>query len=541
MPAEALPLTDDELAAGLVLIDPLWFRLYFFADDLPLGLSLEQKFMMGDEAERVLLCTGRKIAKTIHIEATVIQHGVIRAGDGIEECLCITPSDVHMTPILDRVFGRIERVPLFALLVTDMRRGDNTIIDFRSGVRWYFRIEGLSGTDRNVVGLRARRVLEDEAAFANPRVFNSMLQTALPDATWLVAGVPNGVRQSTLWELDQTNRGNRWSRHNYPTFINPIYAAPEHREKLLDDYGGETTQGYITQVLGLWGEEMVSSFPPGSYTKHPEPYFIKALSAPSRESMANLPALVAIPRTHCDQFAIGLDYGFSPDPTECFFAIRRSELDYWQLYCRLQLRRVSLDDQAAMVLFLARHFFDGQFIGFSTDKLELVHRLAATDPENAPRYLWASPGGSTPVVVRQMQDQAYSVYQSLDEQEKNQEVANVPNKVFYTNLLKAWLLNRAIPLPGRQLALGVDDEVESQLVATIERKTATGHTQYFGMNDPNIRGGQLDHTREALAYLCDAIQRGLTLELADQRESDLLAVMGWVKKPNAQWKSPYGN
>ena len=545
MPAENLPLSDDELAAGLVLVDPLYFRLYFFSDDLGMPPSLEQKFMWLDESDRVLFCTGRKIAKTIHLEATVIQHGIIRSGEGIEECLCITPSDVHMTPILDRVFSRIERVGLFSLLVSDKRRGDNTIIDFRSGVRWYFRIEGLSGTDRNVVGLRAKKVVEDEAAFANPRVFNSMLQTALPDATWLVAGVPNGVRQSTLYELDQTGRGARWSKHKYPTFINPLYADPRKRQQLIDDYGGETTQGYVTQVLGEWGEEMVSSFPPGSFGFHDNERekrsFFKTLSAPSREDMLNMPVMLAIPRARCAQFAVGVDFGYSPDPTEAFFAIREGEADLWKVYYRLQLKRVTLDDQAEMLRFIIANFFTGQFVALSTDRLDLVHKLQAMDGDNAQRYLWSSPGGATPVLVKQVQTEAFSVYHSLDEREKEKDVANVPNKVYYTNLLKTWLQNFAVPLPGRALALATDDEVEGQLVATVERKTVTGHTQYMGLPDPNIRGGQLDHTREALSYLCDAIQRGVTLDVESQSESDLLAVMGWVPGVGNAWKPPYGD
>lgn len=539
MPTETLPLTDDELAAGLVLLDPLFFRLYFFADDLGLDPSPEQKFMWVDESPRVLFCTGRKIAKTIHIEATVIQHGIIRDGDGIEECLCITPSDVHMTPILDRVFGRIERVPLFTLLVSDMRRGDNTIIDFRSGVRWYFRIEGLSGTDRNVVGLRAKKVVEDEAAFANPRVFNSMLQTALPDATWLVAGVPNGVRQSTLYELDQTGRGSRWSKHNYPTFINPLYAGDDKRQQLIDDYGGEATQGYVTQVLGQWGEEMISSFPPGSFTWHKEPAFYKTISAPTRTDMDNLPALLAVPHVNCHQFAVGLDHGFSPDPTEAFFAIRPTSDDVWKVYYRLQLKRVSVEDQAEMIGFVLAHFFSGQFVGLSTDKIDLVHALQKRDSQRSQRYMWSSPGSATAVIVKQAQAENYSVYHALDDAERDKEIANVPNKIFYTNLLKGWLLNAAIPLPGRKLYLMEDGEVEGQLVATIEKKTATGHIQYFGPPDPNIRGGQLDHTRESLAYLCDAINRGLALDEEGASEEELIAAMGWIGPADNSWQAPW--
>lgn len=546
MPREKPNLSWGDVCAGLILTDRVLFRRYFFADNLSLPASLEQKLMWCDVSDRVLFCTGRKIAKTIHIEAFIIQHGMIRDGEGIEECLCFTPSDVHMVPILDRVWDRIERVGLFRLLVADQRRGENTILEWLSGVKWYFRIEGLSGTDRNVVGLRATKVLGDEMAFGQMPVYNSLLQTALPGAQFLLAGVPNGVRLSTLYQLDQTELGKRYSRHKYSTFINPLYNDPAKQAQLTEDYGGTATQGYVTQVLGEWGEEMVSSFPPGSFAMDAPVYFVKKLSALKPHELDQLPVKLAVPSLRCHRYAIGLDYGFSPDPTEIHVAVDREGKDVWELYLRVQLRRVDIDTQCDVVRYIMSHLIKGEFIGFSSDKLDLVHKLQNKDTDRSARYLWSSPSGSTEVDVEQIQNVVISVYHSLSEQEKKRKIAKVPNKIYYHGLLKQYLLAYAIPLEGRKLRLGRDSETETELVATVERKTALGHVQYFGPPDPNVKHGILDHIRESLIYLADAINRGSAFSSESQDERKLIEAMGWAGEAVREdetlpelWKAPW--
>src|SRR3990172_1844762 len=145
-------LSEEELAAGLVLIDPILFRTYFFADDLTEPLSLEQRLMMCDESQRVVLCTGRKLGKTIHVEAQVLQDILLNENaHGMDEALFVTPGDVHMQQFVDRLFSRIQRSAILRGLIK-IRRGDNMMLESEN-LRYYFRVEGLSGTDRNMTGL----------------------------------------------------------------------------------------------------------------------------------------------------------------------------------------------------------------------------------------------------------------------------------------------------------------------------------------------------------------------------------------------------
>ena len=532
---ESRPITEDESLAGLVLLDPLLFRLYFFSDEFTLEPSKEQKLFLTDQSDRVLLCTGRKLGKSLHLEALILQDGITHYGDGVEEALFFTPSDVHMTPFIDRVFGRINRTPLFKALVREMRRGDSTMLEFRGGLRWYGRLEGLSGTDRNVVGLRASRIIGDEQAFGTWAVYNSLLQTALPGARWVLAGVPHGVRNTPFYNIDQSTEGKSWSKWKFPTFINPIYEDQKYRDQLETDYGGKDTQGYITQVLGLWGEELISSFPPGSIATKAGPYFIRDVKPMTEAELAQIAIRVGIPSVRCDSFAIGWDYGFSPDPSVVIGAFTRGE-DVWSCYFRLNMRRVALPHQAAVVMHVVRQVFNGQFVGLSCDNHGAIQTLQSLDPERSHLYLWANPGGSTPTQIS-AETREFDEISRMVRITPAQKDVNVPNKELYTTFLKNWMVNAVVDIEGRKLWLGDDKDLVDELVATTERKSS-GRTMYYGPTDPNNRTATLDHNRDAATYLCHAINYGVGLEGQLYSETELISAMGW-SGGETTWKAPW--
>lgn len=535
-------LTEDELAAGLVLLDALLFRLYFFSDDLSEELSLEQKLMMCDESERVLLCTARKIAKTVHIEATICQVGMTYFSRGVTEALCFTPSDVHLKPILTRLWDRLERMPILNLCVTGRQRGsDDTTLSWYGGIKWYFRIEGLSGRDTNMVGLRARFIVGDELAFGNQICHNSRLTTALPHARWLYAGVPNGVRSTPFYALDTALKLPGWSRHKYPVWINPIYQTPEAREQLLIDYKGENTQGWKNNVEGLWGEETVSSFPPGSIAVREMPYHARTLERfrSDYDLEMRLPILLSIPAASCTNFALGWDYGHSPDPSVIVGAYTRGD-DTWNTYFRINLISVPLPHQIHIVRYLIANLFVGAFAGISSDHLGAIQDLQALDRERELLYYWANPGGTFKTTIAQSPAPAEDeIGQAvIAEDAKATTTGSVGNKEHYNSFLREWMLAAVVGLAGRKLWLAAaDTEVTEELAATTEQKTPHGHTIFYAPPDPNNNNRMTDHRVETLRYLCDAIERGSRTESSDESYADMIAAMGWVGKPPARgWK-----
>lgn len=529
--------------AGVVLKSKLLFRLHFFKDQLGQAPSKEQKLMFCDNSRRVLFCTGRKIAKTVDLEAEVLQDGLLHRNDsaGVDEALFFTPNDVHMVPFIDRIFSRLERNAILKGSVREKRRGDNTIVEFAGGLRWYFRIEGTTGTDKNVVGLRAIKVVGDEQAFGSHNVYRSLLQTALPDAHWKLAGVPNGVRRSPFYDLDQTKLGLTWSRHKYPTFINPLYQNDEAKARLIEDYGGAETHGYKTQVLGEWGEEMFSSFPAGSIAIDEHPYFYRELTAVGKDRMMDIALMLGVPSIRCKRFAVGLDYGFSPDPSILTLAYGDDD-DIWRVYFRLRMDRVPQPMQVEIIRYVITHVAKGDFIGLSSDHLETIQLLQAEDPEHAYLYLNASPGGSTHFEVSKLRESEPDIYRLLADSQRKAENTSIPNKQLYIERFRSWMINATTILSGRRLFLGRDSVVEDELAGTTERKTQAGHTVYLGPADPNDKSRHLDHNLDSLSFMVHAISVGMTQQASIFTEDELLLEMGWageVSDGEETWKSPW--
>lgn len=527
MPIAVKSATEDEISAGQVLLDPYLFAMLWFSDELTIEPSMEQKLMLCDQSDKILFCTGRKIAKTVCLESTVLRDCILNESDknGVDEALFFTPGDAHLAPFVDRVFGRISKEPVLRGLLKT-RRGENTIIDSPT-LRYYFRVEGMTGTDRNMIGLRAKYIRGDEMALGNTVCHNSRIQTALPNAKWLYAGVPNGVRTTPFYRLDQTDEGFTWSRHKYPTFINPIYSTNERKEELARAYGGEHTQGYITQVLGQWGDEVLSSFPPGSIAIHDMPYYSKTLIEISQEEdIIDLPVKIGVPSMRCDRFVIGVDYGFSPDPTEIIVAYANKDEPYWKCYLRLELRRVVMPRQVDIIMYVINTIMSGEFLELRSDNLSLIQALQSADKKNSKRFNWAVPQGVTKV--------------KLQENGVEKEVG-VRNKEFFTSLLKRYMMAAVVGLIEPRLEIGNDAAAITELTGTTEKKLTSGYTVYFGPQDPRGVGSnsQLDHIRDALSYLCSAIYTVFNTKDEEDEEDSALEAYGWVAQGDRDWKPPW--
>lgn len=531
-------LPDDEFAAGVVLLDPLLFRLFFFEDALEQAPSFEQILMFCDESQRVILCTGRKIAKTIHLEAIVLQYGLTIWVRGILEAMFCTPGEAHMIPFMDRVLSRIDSTPLFKMAMRTTRRAENPIIEFWGGARWYLRIEGLSNTDVNMVGLRAMMIVCDEMAFGNWPCHNSRLQSALPSCKVMYSGVPNGIRSTPFYAIDQQQEGKGWSHHKYSTFINPLYRNPAIRQQLIEDYGGAESHGYVTQVLGLWGTEMVSSFPPGSIAVNERAvYHLKTIIGTAIQDSSMIPLVVGIPSVRVNKFALGWDYGFSPDPSVVWGGYCLEDEKDWQMYFRLTMRRVAGPHQYAIVKHLVNTVFQGKFIGCMTDNVQAVQGIQALDPPNLMQYIWANPPGTTEVYINnntesQITDLATDPMAIL---------VKMRNKEFYAGLLKKWLLYAAQGLEGMHLWIGHDTTVTEEWTQISERKTEHGYTLFEFPVDPESKRRPLDHNFEAAIYFCAAVEAGLKVNRGSENEAALLAALGPVQDGRQNWKPPYGS
>jgi len=366
---EKAKISEDELMFGLLLLNKFWFLKFFWKEDLTIPedndglpkewvgtqrISKEQRMMMLDQSDNIIYCTSRKVAKTVILEGSVIQYGITYTKKAAGEALLVTPGDHHLAPIRRRLDSKIKDIPFFDMMVKSFNKAVG-VLEFHTRIILWMRVEGQRKRGESQVSLRAGYIIGDEMAFGGQVAYESRQQTKLPGARQLYAGVPNGVRNSPFYRLDQTSMGDSWSRHKYPSFINPLFQSEKAKQDLIDSHGGENTQMYITQVLGEWGQEAFSSFP-----RIPEvatlPFsYIELTEEVINVSLSNLTTLLSLPvdGINADCWIMGGDLGFSPAPTVLLIFYLKDGL--WLEFARIKMLRTNPLNQARVIDHLNVH------------------------------------------------------------------------------------------------------------------------------------------------------------------------------------------
>lgn len=515
-------LTSAQKRFGLVLASKVKFARYFYQSDLSEPMSTRQKLFFNDLSQYKILATGRKTAKTISNEVDVIHHGITYRGGGVREVMFVTPGEAQMEPFIERLISKINRVPLFTILNGGYNQNKG-LLKWETGENLYFRIEGSSGRDDNMVGLRAAAIWGDEMQLGNWACYNSRLQTALPGCTVKYTGVPNGVRNTPFWSLDQTEAGSDYSKTKLSTFVNPLYWQPGEREKLKKSYK-KGSQDWLTLVLGLWGAELFSSFPPGSFILGTQPYRVVRLYARQLpedlgpEAVTWLAAQLLVPHLDVAEYAIGMDHGFLQDPTEIGISYRQKTWvegvdaegvpgevpdTNWRLILRLHVEGANHKQQARLLQLLVWVLGQAKVRRFALDILNKGIDISTELHESKQGEWWSThflPYNSNGITLV---DPLGRARERLEEEGKIPvDWVKLRNKQFYTQRLQAALIASAVGLNEQtKLWLGPDAELEDQLTDTREKKTPTGII-YVPKNDASHRPE--DHCVDMLRALIAA-------------------------------------
>ena len=506
--------------------------------------------MFCDYSEKILFCNGRKTAKTVWLESEVIRTGIYKEGEG----MFFTPSDSHISPVRNRVMNSCNKHPLFRLMHTSFNRQDGIQVWGRGRWTWHWRIEGNSGTDKNMAGLRGYKIMGDELAFGSRVCHNSRLLVAVPGCQFVYAGVPNAWRNGILYALDQTKLGREWSRHKVPAFCNPMFRGKAKRRQLIEDYGGESTQEYQTQVLGNWGDEVLRSFPPGAIAEKPtlpfwehsygQKYIGQAIRNPSAGN--SIEAIVSrIPRVDAEKYAIGIDYGYSPDPTEILVWYEAAN-GIWNELAHIQLVAVIAPHQARIVHEINK-FLDYRVasigVEFVGGGLGLYQELTRKDLIDSfgkqfpyeDVVIDANPGGTIEVPVK--------IEEIINKQKTEIGVTNYFMEETPTMTLrrKHWMVEefrnamiRAnMDLPGLKMWLAGDESLVESIMNTSEERTAAGYVRY-GRLEKNIG----DHCFTAGIISAAAVLEAEKKDATDMSEERLLAALGWAGSEKG-WRSPW--
>jgi hypothetical protein len=389
-----------------------------------------------------------------------------------------------------------------------------------------------------MVGLHPIKIYGDECEFGNQTCHRSRMGGAMPETRWLYSGVPNGVRGTPFYQLDQTKEGRSWSRHKFSMLTaNPRFLTSKtYRKEMTDAFGGKTSPDYITQVKGEWGDEAMSSFPPGSISWNTEmPYYIANITGASViEHLANnsLPSLLRIPQVQCMKAVIGWDWGYSPDPGTLILAVKYAEDQPWKTYARITMYQTTLPRQIEILKYVWTFILNHKGVLISVDSTECYQMLLSD--EN--RYLFeerarlTNQGGTVEMdtILGKMVTESMLSDPDVQQHRKDGKIVKVRRKYFLTEQWRRMMMNSMLKAENEtRLEMGYDSELESELVSTIERKTEAGYTVYEVPKSKMTKITQ-DQATDGVRAAVDCIVEVESRNIADSFDYDgMIKQLGW--------------
>ena len=281
-------------------------------------MSEPQRVMVCDRSKAIAMRPSRKIAKTMILIRNFYQWSIWHAGRAPTDGLFHTPRENHLTKIRLLTESKLKHDQFLQLIIVEVNRSKGYMVT-STGITWFLRIEGKTGTGESMVGPAALYEIGDEQDYATWPSFNERQQAVMPGSLRALGGVPRGVQNGPFWSISNLKSyGEGWSvyrgKDGFNCFINPVYRSPEARRKLETDHGGKETQAYQTQVLGLDGAKVFSSFPVIPMVV--QEFATISVTGDDVDAGVCNAELSRVPQTPGDAFMLAGDLGRSPSPTE---------------------------------------------------------------------------------------------------------------------------------------------------------------------------------------------------------------------------------
>lgn len=550
----AEPLSQDELSLGILLNDQFLFSLFFQAGDLSIYPTPPQRLMFLDQSDRILLCTSRFVAKTVSLIGRLLRFmatHIPQYSDKIDEVLIFAPSEAQLNPLIEKWYAHITREPSFRSLVRKMTSGDKATLDTKNNTKFFSRIDGTSGDDRNMVGIHPIMIVGDECAFTIEATHRSRIAGSNPQTKWIYAGVPNNVR-GVFWKLDTTDEGDDWSRHKMSVLkANPLFLKDEkYQRRIIKSFGGKGSYEYITQIDGEWGDNAVSSFPPGSISwkySNEHPYWNITLTDREIDMGINtgqgLPIIIGIPSVRCDRAIIGWDWGYSPDPSTFMVAFQNVGHP-WYTHCCIQLFQVNVNRQVEILRHIVTHIINNKLSMLSVDNGPVFQMLHSE--ENAPmfdgRSKMTNAGGAVWIDVNtgELVTDENKNRADIVQHSKEGKVISERRKYWLTENLRRMMLNAKLDGDDPKLWLGYDQILENEFTVTTEVRSPSGNIVYQVQKLEGGRGGKRvapDQIVDSLRALVDCIMEVDAFMFEGPDYNDLLSELGWSGR--GEWKAPW--
>lgn len=274
------------------------------------------------------------------------------------EQLLVTPNTSQMTPLFDRLVLKFNSSPLLKEFLNNNVNRSKGTLDFKfagRAHRFNARIAG-SKESNNLVGLHIPKIAGDEMQLFPLTAFNQLqptLNTWEPRVQEVHCGVPNGFRNSALYELDI--RRPEYKKYRIPSPNNPYFTLDDWNDALRR-YGGIESDTFQQLVLGRHGSASFQVIPRDSFSVEAFDFYSyrysgndKAKGRGYEEVLKTHPAIVK----DFTEIFFAIDTGFT-DPT-IIQVIGGKSGKYYTLV-RYRLTKIDYPEQERIIHYLAQAY-----------------------------------------------------------------------------------------------------------------------------------------------------------------------------------------
>jgi hypothetical protein len=306
---------------------------------------------------------GRFLGKSITCMDEFHRLCILYSGDE-GTALLGTRAQPNIQPIFEKMVSMWERNHFLSFWINAGDRAvdrKNFEIRLKSNVTIKGRIQGKDGQGFNTVHPNIAAWIDEAQLLSEQAVaeFYGMISPQLP---LLASGVPNGVRTSWAFQIDNDKdsdfAGGGMTRLDDPRM------TPEFVEQLKKRYGGENSNLYRQKVLGEWGADSRMTFdieriehdlPDGKVPS----YFRNIIIDQGTYSVEMLPALIPLREDmpERDDIWIAADHGGTGSPTTGYVHFFDKKQRCWRQYMRFLLYGLHVTPQVEIFNHLANALY----------------------------------------------------------------------------------------------------------------------------------------------------------------------------------------
>lgn len=402
------------------------------------------------------------------------------------ESVLVTPNQAQMTPLLNKIIIRFTSSPLLrGFLENNVNRSEGTMkfMVKRRPMIFNFRIAGSRG-EQNMVGLHVPRIRADETQLFPLQAWTQLmpaLNSWEPKTQIIAAGVPNGLRNSVLYQLDMQSP--KYKRYHIPAHNNPYYTRDDDIDNIRR-YGGEQDDRYQQLVLGRHGAAAFQVIPRETITIETYPFFSLRYNSSHVTKGLHYYEVLQRPRLPDNLSAVvmSIDTGFV-DPT-IIHIIGRDNKRIWRTYIRYRLTRIDFNEQQKIIDWLASYYNVAVIaidIGAGGGGAGIMHNLI-----NGAEYKGKS--YEQRIIGLQFAENIIAGYDDLGEELKQDAKGYAANELAKTIQ------------EGGLVFSELDSEGLSQMERVAKQKTTSGKDRYFVLNDKGAGADDDDHI--FASYIC---------------------------------------